>query len=143
MNMTLATRVAIFSGTVLLAFVVAGFVLAVTLLPSGGHQLGGLLLGDTDLGPPWVVVALYVVALWLLTRKGWPGRVGALVMALCGLGYTVAQLSSIGSWFSGGRAGIGIFVAASAVVALGVVASVALVLARSFSPNPEGGGNFT
>ncbi|MBJ7600241.1 MAG: hypothetical protein DLM67_17115 [Candidatus Nephthysia bennettiae] len=44
--------VALVSGLILLAFVVVGFVLAVTVLPAGGHQLGGLLLGDTDLGRP-------------------------------------------------------------------------------------------
>jgi hypothetical protein len=63
--------VALASGLVLLAFVVVGFALAITVLPAGGHQLGGLLLGDTDLGPPWVAVAIFAAGLWLSTRRGW------------------------------------------------------------------------
>jgi hypothetical protein len=102
MDTTLATRLALISGAVLLAFVLVGYVLAVTLLPAGGHQLGGLLFGGTDLGPPWLAVAFFVVALGLLPGKGWRRRMGALLMVLCGLGYAVAQLSSISTWFPGG-----------------------------------------
>jgi hypothetical protein len=124
-----ATWAAIFAGTVLLVFVVIGFVIAVMTLPSGGHQGSGLLLGDTDLGPPWVAVAVFVVALGLTTRDGWLGRVGAVIIILAGLGYAVAQLSSLTTWFTGGRPAVGVFVVASIIAAAGAVASAAWSLA--------------
>jgi hypothetical protein len=133
-------------GLVLLAFVVAGSVLAVTVLPAGGHPLGGLLLGDTDLGPPWVAVALFAAGLWLSTRSGWWGRLGALVVILCALGYVVAQLSSVSTWFTDGRPSIGVFVLASVVAALLVIGTAAWALARSWRSVPsaeDGGGSAT
>jgi hypothetical protein len=129
-------------GLVLLVFVVAGFALAVTALPAGGHPLDGLLRGDTDLGPPWVAVVLFAAGLWLSTRRGWWGRLGALVVILCALGYAVAQLSSASTWFTDGRPGIGIFVLASAGAALLVIGTAVWALARGWRsvPSPEDGG---
>jgi hypothetical protein len=140
MSKTPPTRVVLISGAILLVFVVGGFALAVTELPFGGHQAGGLLLGDTDLGPPWVAVVPFLGGLWLVTRIGWSRRLGAVVVAVCALGYSVAQLTSVTTWFTSGRLGIGIFVVMSTVVGLCVVVSAAWILVRSrrVTPVPAG-----